>query len=90
MPVSARSARERCAACCRSAAACSARVTGSVPRKAAPSASRNSAALGRAGVARFAVAYVAEAAAVRAAAPQAELVLVLGVADPAEVPRKAP
>ena len=45
------------------------------------------AALGRAGVARFAVAYVAEAAAVRAAAPQAELVLVLGVADPAEVPR---
>lgn len=45
------------------------------------------ASLGRADVARFAVAYVAEAAAVRAAAPAAELVLVLGAAGPAEVPR---
>ncbi len=43
--------------------------------------------LGRAGVTRFAVAYVAEAEVVRAAAPGAELILVLGVAEPAEVPR---
>ena len=44
-------------------------------------------ALSSAGVRRFAVAYVAEAAAVRAAAPQAELILVLGAADAADVPR---
>ena len=44
-------------------------------------------ALGRGGVRRFAVAYAAEAAAVRAAAPDAELILVLGAACPAEVPR---
>ncbi len=45
------------------------------------------AALARGGVKRFAVAYPAEAAAVRGAAPQAELILVLGAACPAEVPR---
>ena len=45
------------------------------------------AALGRAGVARFAVAYAAEAAAVRAAAPEAKLVLVLGAARPADMPK---
>lgn len=45
------------------------------------------AALAGAGVVRFAVAYVAEAMAVRAAAPDAALILVLGVADPADVPR---
>lgn len=45
------------------------------------------AALGRAGVARFAVAYAAEAAAVRAAVPEATLILVLGAAFPAEVPK---
>lgn len=45
------------------------------------------AALERAGVTRFAVAYVAEAAAVRAAVPGAELILVLGAACPADVPR---
>ena len=45
------------------------------------------AALGRAGVARFAVAYAAEASAVRAAAPEAKLVLVLGAARPADVPK---
>jgi alanine racemase len=45
------------------------------------------ASLGRGGVTRFAVAYAAEASAVRAAAPGAELILVLGVADPADVPR---
>ena len=44
------------------------------------------AALSRAGVRRFAVAYVAEAAAVRRAAPDAELILVLGSARPADVP----
>ena len=44
------------------------------------------AALSRAGVRRFAVAYVAEAAAVRRAAPDAELILVLGAARPADVP----
>lgn len=45
------------------------------------------AALGRAGVSRFAVAYAAEAAAVRAAAPDADLILVLGVARAIEVPQ---
>lgn len=45
------------------------------------------AALARAGVKRFAVAYAAEAEAVRLAAPGAELILVLGAAAPAEVPR---
>ena len=45
------------------------------------------AALARGGVKRFAVAYAAEAEAVRAAAPGAELILVLGAAWPAEVPR---
>lgn len=45
------------------------------------------AALADAGVGRFAVAYVAEAEAVRAAVPGAELVLVLGAASAAEVPR---
>ena len=45
------------------------------------------ASLGRHGVKRFAVAYAAEASAVRAAAPQAELILVLGAAGPADVPR---
>ena len=45
------------------------------------------AALGRAGVARFAVAYAAEASVVRAAAPEAKLVLVLGAARPADVPK---
>lgn len=45
------------------------------------------AALAGAGVTRFAVAYVAEAEAVRTAVPDAELVLVLGAAEPAEVPR---
>lgn len=45
------------------------------------------ASLGRAGVKHFAVAYVAEAAAVRTAAPNAVLILVLGAACPAEVPR---
>ncbi len=45
------------------------------------------AALARAGVSRFAVAYAAEAEAVRAAAPDAELILVLGVARAADVPR---
>ena len=44
-------------------------------------------ALAGAGVRRFAVAYVAEAAAVRAAAPDAELILVLGAAQAADVPR---
>ena len=44
-------------------------------------------ALGRDGTSRFAVAYVAEAAAVRAAAPSAALILVLGAANPAEVPQ---
>lgn len=43
-------------------------------------------ALGRDGVDRFAVAYVAEAMTVRAAAPAAELILVLGVAQAADVP----
>lgn len=45
------------------------------------------AALARAGVKRFAVAYAAEAAAVRSAVPAADLILVLGVARPGEVPR---
>jgi alanine racemase len=45
------------------------------------------AALGRSGVRRFAVAYVAEASVVRGAVPDAELILVLGAARPAEVPR---
>lgn len=45
------------------------------------------AALGQAGVRHFAVAYVAEAEAVRAAAPGADLILVLGVAGAADVPR---
>jgi alanine racemase len=45
------------------------------------------AALGRAGVRRFAVAYVAEASIVRTAVPAAELILVMGAACPAEVPR---
>ncbi len=44
-------------------------------------------ALARGGVKRFAVAYAAEAAAVRAAAPDAQLILVLGVAAPADVPQ---
>jgi len=44
------------------------------------------AALAGAGVRRFAVAYVAEAATVRAAAPEAELILVLGAAQAADVP----
>ena len=43
-------------------------------------------ALAGAGVRRFAVAYVAEAASVRAAAPDAELILVLGAAQAADVP----
>ena len=43
--------------------------------------------LAEAGVTRFAVAYVAEAATVRAAVPAAELILVLGVAAPADVPQ---
>lgn len=43
-------------------------------------------ALARDGVGHFAVAYVAEALTVRAAAPTAELVLVLGVAQAADVP----
>lgn len=44
-------------------------------------------ALARAGVTRFAVAYAAEAEAVRAAAPGADLILVLGAASEADVPR---
>ncbi len=46
----------------------------------------SAAALAGASVRRFAVAYVAEAAAVRAAAPDAELILVLGAAQAADVP----
>ena len=45
------------------------------------------AALGRAGVSCFAVAYVAEAEVVREVVPDARLILVLGAACPAEVPR---
>ena len=45
------------------------------------------AALASCGVQHFAVAYVAEAEAVRAVAPNAEMIVVLGAAWPADVPR---
>lgn len=47
----------------------------------------SAAALARGGVSRFAVAYPAEACVVRAAAPNAEQIVVLGVARAADVPR---
>jgi len=45
------------------------------------------AALGRSGVTRFAVAYATEASVVRAVVPGAELILVLGVVNAADIPR---